>query len=98
MIAVRSSMLRALAAAALMVMAACAGPPAHRYFRPTSDEVDAGPNTYGQAVVPRHGLIVVQGDDLAYGRAIGRSRKVINDAPSGQASVTISETLRRAIH
>ena len=75
----------------------CAGRPPHRYFQPTADQIGPQPNSYGEVVVPRHGLIAVQGDDFAYGLARGRSRRVINGADQGQAAITISETLRRAL-
>jgi hypothetical protein len=81
----------------LIALAACARPPSGRYFQPTAAQIGPEPNSYGEAVIPRHGLVVVQGDDLAYGLARGRSRYRINDAEEGQARVTISETLRRAV-
>ncbi len=87
----------ALALLASLASAGCAGRPAHRYFQPTPNQIGPEPNSYGEAVVPRHGLIVVQGDDLAYGLARGRSRHIINSAETGQSSVTISQTLRRAL-
>ncbi len=82
-----------LAAAAL---AGCAANP-HRYFQPTADQVGPYPNSYGEAVIPRHGLIVVQGDDFAYGLARNRSRHVINGAAEGQAGDTISQALRKIV-
>ncbi len=75
----------------------CAGRPPHRYFQPTADQIGPEPNSYGEVVVPRRGLIVVQGDDFAYGLARGRSRHVINGADQGQAAITISEALRRVL-
>ena len=81
----------------VLASAGCAGRPPHRYFQPTAAQVGPELNSYGEAVVPRHGLIVVQGDDLAYGLARGRSRHVINDAPAGQAGITISQALRKVV-
>ena len=88
-----------LLALAALVPAACAAPaaPSHRYFRATADQIGPYANSYGEAVIPRHGLIVVQGDDLAYGLARTRSHHEINGADRGQASITISETLRKVV-
>jgi hypothetical protein len=86
-----------LALALLIGLAGCAHPAGGRYFQPTAAQIGPEPNSYGEAVIPRHGLVVVQGDDLAYGLAQGRSRYRINDAEEGQARTTISETLRRAV-
>ena len=82
---------------AALAVAGCAGGPEHRYFQPTADQIGPNLNSYGEAVVPRHGLIVVQGDDFAYGLARGRSRHLINGAPEGQASITISQALRKVL-
>ena len=68
-----------------------------RYFQPSAEQIGPDPNSYGEAVLPLHGLIAVQGDDLAYGLARGRSRHEINGADRGQSSLTISQVLRKAI-
>ena len=68
-----------------------------RYFQPSASQIGPDPNSYGEVVVPLHGLIAVQGDGLAYGLARGRSRHEINGADRGQSSQTISQVLRRAI-
>lgn len=87
-----------LALALLTGLAACAHAPGpSRYFQPNAAQIGPEPNSYGQAVIPRHGLVVVQGDDFAYGLVRGRSRYRINDAGEGQARITVSETLRRAV-
>jgi lysophospholipase L1-like esterase len=86
-----------LALALLIGLAGCAHAPGHRYFQPSAAQMGPEPNSYGEAVIPRHGLVVVQGDDFAYGLARGRSRYRINDAAEGQSSITLSETLRRAV-
>lgn len=78
-------------------LAGCAHRAPHRYFQPTAAQIGPEPNSYGEAVIPRHGLVAVQGDDFAYGLAQGRSRYRINGAGEGQARITISETLRRAV-
>ena len=80
-----------------LVLAGCASRPPARYFQPTADQMGPEPNSYGEVVIPRHGLVVVQGDEMAYGLASGRSRRRINDAPEGQSAITVSETLRRAV-
>ncbi|WP_174299714.1 SGNH/GDSL hydrolase family protein [Caulobacter sp. S45] len=87
----------ALALVGVLTAAGCAGPPVHRYFQPTADQIGPEPNSYGEVVVPRHGLIVVQGDQFAYGLVRGRSRHAINGAQAGQASITISQALRKAV-
>ena len=74
-----------------------AAQPTHRYFQPSADQVGPYANSFGEAVVPRHGLIVVQGDSLAYGSARRRSSHAINGADEGQAAVTISQSLRRVL-
>ena len=68
-----------------------------RYFQPSASQIGPDPNSYGEVVVPLHGLIAVQGDGLAYGLARGRSRHEINGAARGQARLTISQVLRKAI-
>ncbi len=88
----------ALALLGLLAATGCAGRPVHRYFQPTADQIGPNLNSYGEAVVPRHGLIVVQGDDFAYGLARGRSRHAINGAEEGQSAITISQALRKAVH
>jgi hypothetical protein len=92
----RSRSLRAVATAALAAsLAGCiAAQPTHRYFQPDASEVGPAANSFGEAVAPRHGLIVVQGDELAYGLARGRSKHDINGAHAGQAATTISDALR----
>ena len=87
----------ALALAGAAALSGCAHPSAHRYFQPTAEEVGPYPNSFSQAVIPHGGRIVVQGDELAYGLAAGRNRRRINGADQGQAPITISETLRRAV-
>ena len=82
---------------AASLLAGCASRPPHRYFQPTPEQVSPFPNSYGEVVVPRHGLIAVQGDELAYGLAQGKSRRTINGADQGQGPLTISEALRRAL-
>ena len=93
---------RAASAAPLVLLLALATGCAHapeppRYFQPTAEQAGPFPNSYGEAVVPTHGLIAVQGDDLAYGVALGRSRRLINGADEGQGPLTISEALRKVI-
>ena len=87
----------AFALVGALAVAGCVGRPEHRYFQPTADQIGPNLNSYGEAVVPRHGLIVVQGDDFAYGLARGRSRHAINGAEEGQAAITISQALRKAV-
>src|ERR1700761_9585053 len=93
--------LRLLALPILLVsLTACAlfrQPSTGRYFQPTADQIGSNFNSYGEAVLPEHGLIVVQGDDLAYGVARHPTRNRINDAGVGQASITISQGLRRVL-
>ena len=86
-----------LSAALALLPAGCARPPVHRYFQPSASQIGPYPNSYGEAVLPHGGLIVVQGDDLAYGDVRGRGRDVINGATRGQSTITISETLRKVI-
>jgi lysophospholipase L1-like esterase len=89
------SLLAALTAA---ILAACAHEPAPaRFFRPTPEQIGPEFNSYGEAVLPEQGLIVVQGDDLAYGVAVHPTRHRINDAEVGQASRTISQSLRHVL-
>ncbi|MGC1305381.1 MAG: SGNH/GDSL hydrolase family protein [Caulobacteraceae bacterium] len=72
-------------------------PSTARYFQPAADQIGPNFNSYGEAVLPEHGLIVVQGDDLAYGVARHPTRNRINDADVGQASITISQSLRKVL-
>jgi hypothetical protein len=67
------------------------------YFRPSADQIGPALNSYGEAVVPAHGLVVVQGDDLAYGATRRPTRNRINGADEGQATTTISESLRHVL-
>ena len=92
----KAVLLAPLAAALALTGCAASHPPA-RYFQPTADQMGPEPNSYGEVVIPRHGLVVVQGDDMAYGLASGRSRYRINEASQGQSAITVSETLRRAV-
>jgi lysophospholipase L1-like esterase len=80
-------------------LAACAhsGPTTSRYFAPQPDQIGPEFNNYGEAVLPEQGLIVVQGDDLAYGVGLHPTRHRINDADVGQASLTISQSLRHVL-
>jgi hypothetical protein len=68
-----------------------------RYFQPTAAQIGPEPNSYGEAVLPDHGLIAVQGDDLAYGVARHPTRHRINGADQGQAATTISQGLRQVL-
>ena len=85
-----------LAILSASLAAGCARAP-HRYFQPTPDQIGPVPNSYGEVVAPRRGLIAVQGDGLAYGVARGRSRRTINGADQGQGPLTISEALRKTL-
>jgi hypothetical protein len=90
--------LTVLAALTAAILAACAHEPAPaRFFQPTAEQIGPEFNSYGEAVLPDQGLIVVQGDDLAYGVAIHPTRHHINDASVGQASRTISQSLRHVL-
>jgi lysophospholipase L1-like esterase len=64
---------------------------------PTAAEVGPVLDNYGEAVVPAHGLIVVQGDDLIYGVADHSRREGINGSTAHRTGVTITETLRQAL-
>ncbi len=81
----------------LSALAGCVHGAPHRYFQPTAAQIGPNPNSYGEVVIPRHGLVAVQGDDFAYGLARGRSRYRINGADEGQARITLSETLRHVL-
>jgi hypothetical protein len=83
----------------LLLTAACAerANVPSRYFQPTAAQIGPEPNSYGEAVLPDHGLIAVQGDDLAYGVARRPTRNRINEADQGQAATTISQGLRQAL-
>jgi hypothetical protein len=85
----------------LALLAACAHAPSPtggaRYFQATADQIGPETNSYGEAVLPEHGLIVVQGDDLAYGVGRHPTAHRINDAEIGQASLTISQSLRKVL-
>jgi hypothetical protein len=88
-----------LLAAMAAVLAACAhgGATTSRYFKATPDQIGPEFNNYGEAVLPEQGLIVVQGDDLAYGVGVHPTRHRINEAEVGQASLTISQSLRHVL-
>ncbi len=90
----------AVMAAALVstTLAACAhGQKTARFFQPTPGQIGPEFNSYGEAVLPEQGLIVVQGDDLAYGVGLHPTRHRINEADVGQASLTISQSLRHVL-
>jgi GDSL-like Lipase/Acylhydrolase family len=93
--------LRLLALPLMLVsLTACAlihQPQTTHYFRPTPDQIGPEFNSYGEAVLPEHGLIVVQGDELAYGVGRHPTRNRINGADVGQASITISQSLRKVL-
>ncbi len=91
------ALISTLAPLSFLIIAGCAAPPPHRYFQATANQIGPEPNSYGEAVVPSCGLVAVQGDDFAYGRAPGRSRRTINGATQGQAAITISQALRKAV-
>ena len=88
------------ALSALLLLAACAhrdeAEPV-RYFQPTAAQIGPELNSYGEAVLPEHALIVVQGDELAYGVGRRPTRHRINGADEGQAALTISESLRQVL-
>ena len=67
------------------------------YFQPTAAQLGPELNSYGEAVAPRDALIVVQGDDLAYGAGLRSDRNRINGADEGQVAMTISRSLRRVL-
>lgn len=68
-----------------------------RFFQPSAAQIGPEFNSYGEAVLPEQGLIVVQGDDMAYGVGVHPTRHRINDAEVGQASLTISQSLRHVL-
>jgi lysophospholipase L1-like esterase len=64
---------------------------------PTAAEVGPVLDNYGEAVVPAHGLIVVQGDELIYGVADHSRRPGINGSQVHRTATTITETMRQAL-
>ncbi|MHB8286493.1 MAG: SGNH/GDSL hydrolase family protein [Caulobacteraceae bacterium] len=64
---------------------------------PTAADVGPVLDNYGEAIVPVHGLIVVQGDDLIYGVADHSRREGINGSAVHRTGTTITETLRQVL-
>lgn len=91
-------MIRRLRSGALAVsalaLAACVTARAPTF--PPAAAADIGPklNNYGQAVLPRGGLIVVEGDAVAYGLA---PRSGPPGAPPRRSPATIAETLKKVL-
>ncbi len=64
---------------------------------PTAAEVGPVLDNYGEAVIPDHGVIVVQGDDLVYGVSPRSRRPGLNGSTVPRTESTITETLRRVL-
>jgi hypothetical protein len=84
-----------LALAAAMPMAGC--------FRPapvlhaTAAEIGPLPDNYSEAVIPRGGTIVLQGDDAIYGDFRHGHRPPINGADEKRGALTIADMLHRMV-
>ncbi len=83
---------------ATLAASGCGLPRTAAYFHPSAADMGPMLDNYGEAIVPLHGLIVVQGDDLVYGTAAKRGRAAINGAPEPRDPFSISESMRSVLH
>lgn len=81
-----------------LAIAGCGLPRTAAYFHPSAADMGPTLDNYGEAIVPTHGLIVVQGDDLVYGVAAKRGRPPINGAPAPRQALTLTEVMRQTLH
>jgi len=78
-----------------LCLAACLHPAGHLHAGP--DQIGPRLDNYGEAVLPLHGTIVVQGDDAVYGVVQHGRRGPINGAAEPRGAVTLTDTLQRAL-
>ena len=82
-----------------LVLAGCALPKTAAYFHPSAADMGPSLDNYGEAIVPVHGLIVLQGDDFIYGSAERtRGRDPINGSQAPRGPVSLSEAMRTVLH
>lgn len=84
-----------LALAAAAPMAGCFHPAP--ILRATSAQIGPVPDNYGDAVIPRDGTIVLQGDDAIYGGFRHGHRPPINGADEKRGGLTLADSLHRFV-
>jgi hypothetical protein len=87
----------------LLILALAAAAPMAGCFRPapvlhaTAAEIGPLPDNYSEAVIPRDGTIVLQGDDAIYGDFRHGHRPPINGADEKRGALTLGESLHRFV-
>jgi len=87
----------------LLILAFVAAAPLTGCFRPapvlhaTAAEIGPLPDNYSEAVIPRGGTIVLQGDDAIYGDFRHGHRPPINGADEKRGSLTLADMLHRRV-
>jgi hypothetical protein len=85
-----------LALAAAAPMAGCFLSPAP-VLHATAAQIGPTPDNYSEAVIPRDGTIVLQGDDAIYGDFRHAHRPPINGADEKRGALTLGESLQRFV-
>jgi hypothetical protein len=87
----------------LLILALAAAAPMAGCLRPapvlhaTAAEIGPTPDNYSEAVIPRDGVIVLQGDDAIYGDVRNGHRPPINGADEKRGALTIADVLHRVV-
>jgi len=87
----------------LLILALVAAAPMSGCLRPapvlhaTAAEIGPIPDNYSEAVIPRDGTIVLQGDDAIYGDFRHGHRPPINGADEKRGALTLAESLNRLV-
>jgi hypothetical protein len=84
-----------LALAAATPMAGCFGPAP--VLHATAAQIGPEPDNYSEAVIPRGGTIVLQGDDAIYGAFSHGHRPAINGADEKRGASTLADSLHRFV-
>jgi len=88
----------------LILALAAAAPMAGCFLRPapvlhaTAAQIGPVPDNYSEAVIPRGGTIVLQGDDAIYGDFRHGHRPPINGADEKRGALTLADSLHRFVH
>lgn len=82
---------------AAALLAACAPLRTSSFPPPSADEIGPKLDNYGEAVLPPNGLVVLEGDDLAYGADPKAGRAAQGGAPPRQSSASIGRTLQKVL-
>lgn len=84
-----------LALAAAIPLTGCLQPAP--VLHATAAEIGPTPDNYSEAVIPRGGTIVLQGDDAIYGAFRHGRRPPINGADEPRGASTLADSLRRYV-